>query len=135
MPFKEVIEILEFFILLGSELLELILQLLRNLGLIDCGLIEGENLFFFSLQSSAKFCGFEDPVSEFQILFQFFNCISGVVGEFFKSPVFFFPETIHLLFEFLIILGNIVFLLSKGVIPGSAFFLVLQNLELEQVDL
>lgn len=53
MSFEEVVEVFELLVLLGSQVLELIFVLFRDLVGIDTSLIEGQHFFFLSLYSSA----------------------------------------------------------------------------------
>lgn len=134
MPLEKVVQVFEFLILLSCQFLELVLQLFRNLILVHCGVIERQNFFFFSLQSSTQFCCLEDSLAKLKVLFELLDCVSGVVGELLESSVLFFPEPIHFFLELLIIFGNVVLFLSEGIVSGPTFFLMLEDLQLQEVN-
>lgn len=131
---EEVVEVFELFVLFRRKLLELVLHLLRNLILINCCLIKWQHLLFLSFESAAQFSSLQYLFSQRQIFLQLLNGIPRVVGKFLQPSLFFLSETIHLLFEFLIIPRNILLLFFQGIVARPTFLLMLKDLQLEQIN-
>jgi hypothetical protein len=65
-------------------------EILRDLAVFDGGFIEGQDLFSFSLESSAKLSGLQDTLPEGELVLEGQDGVSGVdnkLGESFLLEI------------------------------------------------
>mmetsp|Transcript_3654 Transcript_3654/g.6523 ORF Transcript_3654/g.6523 Transcript_3654/m.6523 type:complete len:346 (+) Transcript_3654:315-1352(+) len=96
--------------------------------------VERKNLLPLCLKFPAKFCSLQDPLCQRKLIFQGLDAIPGIHCQVGKALLALRSEMVHLRFELLKMLGNVVFLSAELLVPLLAFLSILSDLLLPMLD-